>query len=146
MAKTTILVVEDERIVGVAIREVLKFLGYAVTDIVDSASGAVESVAEQRPDLVLMDISLRGERDGIDAALEIQERFDVPVVYLTAYADRAMKQRATATGPYGYVVKPFSQEDLRSAIGAALEQHSREKVARQPGSEDCSASRAAENA
>jgi len=122
MAKATILVVEDERIVASAIKEVLRFMGYEVSGIVDSASEAIASVAAQAPDLVLMDIRLRGEPDGVDAALEIQERFGVPVVYVTAYADKAMKQRATLTGPCGYVVKPFSQEELRAAVEAALQQ------------------------
>jgi len=122
MAKATILVVEDERIVASAIKEVLRFMGYEVSGIVDSASEAIASVAAQAPDLVLMDIRLRGESDGVDAALEIQERFGVPVVYVTAYADKAMKQRATLTGPCGYVVKPFSQEELRAAVEAALQQ------------------------
>jgi CheY-like chemotaxis protein len=126
VAKARILVVEDERIIAAVIEQVLVFLGYDVAGIVDCAARAVESVAQQQPDVVLMDIRLRGEQDGIEAAVEIQERFGVPVVYLTAYADKAMKQRATVTGPCGYVIKPFSQEELRVAIEAALQQYANE--------------------
>lgn len=139
MARATILVVEDERIVAAAIKEVLRFLGYALAGIVDSPAEAVRSVAEKRPDLVLMDIRLRGEEDGIQVALEIQRRFQVPVVYLTAYADKAMRERARAAGAQGYVVKPFSQQDLRAAIEAALQRHGREDVDSRSWSEDCGA-------
>ena len=123
MPGTAILVVEDERIVATAIGHALRFLGYSLAGIADSAEQAVQMAGELQPDLVLMDIRLRGQDAGLTAAVEIQEQLDIPVVYLTAYADRGMVERANQTEPYGYLVKPFKQSDLRSAIDGALARH-----------------------
>jgi CheY-like chemotaxis protein len=127
MPKTKILVVEDERIVAVALQEVLKYMGYAVTGIAASAEKAIQEAAEARPDLVLMDIRLRGNLDGLRAAKEIRAQFGIPVVYVTAYADKGMLERAQATEPYGYVLKPFKQADLRAVIEEALRKRQMER-------------------
>ncbi|MEG4286547.1 response regulator [Microcoleus sp. A006_D1] len=118
-----ILVVEDEVIVAEDIAGRLKKLGYAVTATVASGEEAIEKVAENKPDLVLMDIVLKGEMDGVTAAEKIRTRVDVPTVFLTAYADHKTLQRAKLTDPFGYIIKPFQQNDLRVAIEIALHRH-----------------------
>jgi signal transduction histidine kinase len=120
MATERILVVEDERIVARDIEKRLKKLGYVVSASVASAEAAIEKVAELRPDLVLMDIRLKGQMDGIEAAEHIRTEYETPVIYLTAYADEATLQRAKATEPFGYIVKPFDERDLHVAIEVAL--------------------------
>ncbi len=119
-----ILVVEDEIIVAEDIAFRLKKLGYAVTATVASGEEAIEKVAENRPDLVLMDIVLKGDMDGVTAAEKIRTRVDIPTVFLTAYADDKTLQRAKLTDPFGYIIKPFQQNDLRVAIEIALQRHS----------------------
>lgn len=120
MEKPLILVVEDEPIVAKSIEDMLKSFGYTVTDVVSSGKDAIKKAAETHPDLVLMDIVLEGDIDGIKAAEQIRARFDIPVVYLTAYADDTTLQRAKLTVPYGYVIKPFRERELHAAIDLAL--------------------------
>jgi PAS domain S-box-containing protein len=119
----TILIVEDEPVIAEAIELTLRDLGYAVLGHAGSADEALRSAAQQRPDLVLMDIRLRGLRDGIQAAELLRDQFRLPVVFLTAHADEATLRRARKTAPYGYVVKPFKMSDLRTAVEIALERH-----------------------
>src|SRR5207244_1917111 len=99
--------VEDESITALHIKTVLVRHGYAVGAIAKNGPEAIEKTAQFEPNLVLMDISLRGEMDGIEAAEVIARRFDRPVIYLTAYADRETTERARLTGPHGYLLKPF---------------------------------------
>jgi len=120
MVAERILVVEDERVVARDIEKRLKKLGYVVPASVASGEAAVEKVAELQPDLVLMDIRLKGRMDGIEAAEQIRDDFDTPVIYLTAYVDDATLQRAKVTEPFGYIVKPFDERDLQVAIEVAL--------------------------
>ncbi|MEG5136148.1 MULTISPECIES: hybrid sensor histidine kinase/response regulator [unclassified Microcoleus] len=126
-----ILVVEDEVIVAEDIAGRLKKLGYTVTATVASGEEALEKVAEERPDLVLMDIVLKGDMDGITTAEKIRTKVDVPTVFLTAYADEKTLQRAKLTNPFGYIIKPFQQHDLRVAIEIALHRHEIETKMRQ---------------
>ena len=126
-----ILVVEDEIIVAEDIAGRLKKLGYAVIATVASGEEAIEKVAEERPDLVLMDIVLKSEMDGVTAAEKIKNKVDVPTVFLTAYADEKTLQRAKLTNPFGYIIKPFQQHDLRVAIEIALQRHSIETKMRE---------------
>ena len=123
MAKANILVVEDESIVALDLKHRLRNLGYAVVAIVASGSKAIEKAGETQPDLVLMDIRLKGDMDGIEAAREIQIRFETPVIYLTALADKDTLERAEATRPYGYVIKPFDEAELHNTIEKALKQY-----------------------
>ena len=118
-----ILVVEDEVIVAEDIGFRLKKLGYIVTATVASGEEAIEKIAENRPDLVLMDIVLKGDMDGVTAAEKIRNRVNIPTVFLTAYADDQTLQRAKLTNPFGYIIKPFQQNDLRVAIEIALHRH-----------------------
>lgn len=115
-----ILIVEDEAVVAIDVRYRLSRLGYAVAGIVDSGEGAVRAVEDMDPDVVLMDIMLCGSMDGVEAAGIIRERFGTPVVFLTAHSDRATLRRAGAVGPYGYLIKPFEEPELQSALEIAL--------------------------
>ena len=121
-----ILVVEDEIVVAMDIQKSLTSLGYSSPDVVFTGSDAVQIAVETHPDLVLMDIRLKGDMDGIEAAEQIRRRLGIPVVYLTAYADEQTLERAKRTQPYGYILKPFREKDLESSIEVALYKHSTE--------------------
>lgn len=121
-----ILIVEDEQLVADDLRETLEELGYKVPALVASGEEAILIADNLRPDLVLMDISLDGNIDGIEASFEIQSRFNLPVVYLTANADRATLQRAKASHPFGYILKPFDERILATTIEIALARHQTE--------------------
>ena len=119
-AGSRILIVEDEAVVALDVRHRLNRLGYAVAGIVDSGEEAVRKVEELAPDAALMDIMLSGPMDGVEAAAIIRERFGTPVVFLTAHSDRATLRRAGTVGPYGYLIKPFEEPELQSALEIAL--------------------------
>ncbi|HOX32158.1 MAG TPA: ATP-binding protein [Spirochaetales bacterium] len=118
-----ILIVEDENIVALDMRMRLEAMGYSVLDVVDTGSRAVERTVALGPDLVLMDIKLKGGVDGIDAARELREKTRAPVVFVTAFTDEKTLERAKLASPYGYVVKPFHERELRIAIELALYKH-----------------------
>ena len=121
MSATKILVVEDEVITARVISEELIVLGYVVTDTVTSSEDAIASVSQNMPDLVLMDIVLRGsEQDGIAIATIIRQEFQIPVIYITAHTDDATLERAKISEPFGYLVKPFDEKDLRVVIEIAM--------------------------
>lgn len=120
MEQTTILVVEDETIVAKDIQCSLQRLGYHVPSTATSGEEAIRKAGELKPDLVLMDIVLKGRMDGIETAKRLQHQFDVPVVYLTAYADHQTLDRVKTTTPAGYMLKPFQPNELRTTIELAL--------------------------
>jgi PAS domain S-box-containing protein len=122
-----ILVVEDENVVALDIRRDLVSFGYTVPATASSGEDAIEKAAALRPDLVLMDIRLRGPIDGIEAAEEIRARFNIPAIYLTAYADPATLGRARLTGALGYLIKPFGERELHAAVEVALYRHQLEQ-------------------
>jgi CheY-like chemotaxis protein len=123
MTDSKILVVEDENIVALEIKKRLQKLGYIVPGVASTGEDAIIKVEGILPDLVLMDIMLKGEIDGIQAAGEIRSRFNIPVIYLTAYSDEETLERAKLTEPYGYILKPFEEDDLRTTIEIALYRH-----------------------
>lgn len=120
MEKARILVVEDEAIVAMDIANTLRNLGHEVTDTVPSGEQAIASVKENRPNVILMDIILKGEMDGIQTAEQIRAQYSIPVIFLTAYADEKTLERAKITAPCGYLTKPFEETDLRIAIEVGL--------------------------
>ena len=122
MADTKILIVEDEGLVADDIKQTLGNLGYAVAGVVTSGEKAVIKATEIKPDLVLMDIGLRGYMDGIDAAQKIHDRLKIPVIYLTSYGDEGTVRRAMRTEPSRILSKPFNADDLSAAIEWALSQ------------------------
>ena len=131
MVKAKILVVEDERVVALSIQNRLESLGYSVTANVISAEAAIAGIPQNPPDLVLMDIRLKGKIDGIEAAAQMRQQFQLPVVYLTAYNDQETLERAKLTEPYGYLLKPFESKDLATTIEVALYKHKMEQQLRE---------------
>ena len=121
------MIVEDNSIVAKDIQNSLKTLGFDVCASVPSGEEALEKTEEQRPDLVLMDIMLKGEMNGTEAAEQIRSRFSIPVIYLTAYADEEILEKAKVTEPFGYIIKPFEEKELNTAIEMALYKHKMEK-------------------
>ena len=119
MKSSRILIVEDEAIVSMEIGERLTAMGYSIVGSAGDGKQALELTEIHRPDLVLMDIRLRGSMDGMTAA----RRFHVPIIFLTAYSEDATLQRAKVTEPYGYILKPFDERELKSAIEIALYKH-----------------------
>ncbi|MEW5774692.1 MAG: HD domain-containing phosphohydrolase [Thermodesulfobacteriota bacterium] len=131
MGKLRVLVVEDEPIVAMDIQHRLRKLGYAVVRVVPSGEDAVAAARELSPDLMLMDIMLEGRMDGIETAATIRETQDVPVIYLTAYADEKTLQRAKITEPLGYIIKPFEDREIHSIIEIARYKHEAERRKRE---------------
>jgi PAS domain S-box-containing protein len=131
MSNAQILIVEDEAIVAKNIQMELSGMGYTVPAIAPSGEEAVLKAVETHPDLVLMDISLKGSMDGVTTSQRIQERFDVPVVYLTAYADERTLRRAKEAGAFGYLLKPYEERELQTTIEIALHKHKIEAALRE---------------
>ena len=127
MATAGILLVEDENIVALDLRMRLTKLGYSVLGMAASGEEAVAKATSLAPDLVLMDINLKGDMDGIGAAEQIKARLDIPVIFVTAYADENTLQRAKITEPYGYLLKPFEERELHTSIEIALYKHKMER-------------------
>src|ERR1051325_3053040 len=126
MHKTKIMVVEDEGVVAADLNQSLTALGYQVSASARSGEDAERVAGQSPPDLVLMDIRLNGGIDGIEAANRIREQYDVPVVFLTAHADEPTLQRAKATSPFGYILKPYEERVLHTTIEIALYRHKTE--------------------
>ena len=126
-----ILVVEDEAIIARDIKYTLENLGYTVPAMAASGADAIRKAADLQPDLVIMDIVLKGPMDGIQAAAEIRAANDVPVIYLTAYGNEETLQRAKVTAPYGYILKPFEERELHITVEIALHRHQMEKKLRE---------------
>ena len=133
MKRAKILIVEDEMIIAGELEARMVALGYDVAGIAASGEEAIQLAFEKRPDLVFMDIVLKGEMDGIQAAGVISKGLSIPIVYLTAYADQSTLERAKVTEPMGYLVKPFSESELRAAVEIALYKHEAETKLREIG-------------
>ena len=123
MQKVNVLVVEDENIVAMDIKNSLERLGYNVPTVAASGEEAINRTMETQPDIILMDIRLKGRFDGIKAAKKIHDQYDIPLIYLTAYADNATVKRAKKTESYGYILKPFGDRELYANIESALYKH-----------------------
>ena len=126
MTNARIMIVEDEWIAAEDTRNRLEDLGYTVSSLASTGTEAIQKAEEDKPDLVLTDIVLEGEMDGIEVAKQIYTRFGIPFIYLTAYADDKILERIKITEPFGYIVKPFTNEDLTIAIELALYKHKAE--------------------
>lgn len=130
MTVTRVLVVEDQSIIALDLKSRLMGLGYEVAAVVDNAEAAIRQAGALRPDLVLMDVRLKGELDGIQAAERIRARQDVPVIYLTAHSDEQTLRRARLTEPQAYLLKPFEDRELHIAIEIARHKHAMEQQVR----------------
>jgi AmiR/NasT family two-component response regulator len=126
-----ILIVEDDTIIAITIEGRLKQFGYRVVGRAATADDAIKKTIEFEPDLVLMDIHLKGPVDGIEAAETVYGIYNVPVVYLTAFSDEITLERAQKTSPFGYIVKPFNDSTLKTTIKLALLKHNAEKKDRE---------------
>ena len=125
--KTRIMVVEDEKLVALALDNSLRNMGYDVPAVVSTGDEAVKRVREARPDLILMDIKLKGAMDGVEAAALIHDISDVPIIYLTAYSEAHTRERAKTTEPFGYLVKPFEERTLQATVEMALDKSTKER-------------------
>ena len=126
MGKISVLVVEDESIVSKDIQYSLKKLGYNVVGVAATGQKAIELCGEKLPDIILMDIMLKGDINGIEASTRIKEVYNIPVIFLTAYADENTLSKAKVTEPYAYIIKPFKEIDLHTSIEMAFYKHSKE--------------------
>ncbi|MBI5822954.1 MAG: diguanylate cyclase [Chloroflexi bacterium] len=131
MSKARILIVEDEQIVALDIQSTLESCGYIIAGQTNRGDDAVKKAGELGPDLVMIDIGLKGETDGVEAATQIRERFHIPVIFLTAFSDQSTTDRARLAEPYGYLLKPFEERELVIAAEMALYKHGMEKKLRE---------------
>ena len=131
MASEKILIVEDEMITAGDLKANLEDLGYIIAGTARSAESAIEDIAKLDADLILMDITLAGEMNGIEGASIIKKRFDIPVIYITASTDNATMTRAKTTEPFGYIIKPYEKRELYFAIEIAIYKHRMERKLRQ---------------
>jgi PAS domain S-box-containing protein len=130
MEKPRLLLVEDESIIARDLSQSLGTMGYQVVGIETTGKSAIDTATRERPSLVLMDIELQGHMDGIEAATIIRSTLNIPIIYLTAYADDRMLERARMTGPFGYLIKPFDDRELHFTIQMALYKHSLDEEVR----------------
>lgn len=129
--KPKILIVEDEMLVARELEARVRAMGYEPVGVCSWGAEALDLASQTRPDLALMDIVLKGSMNGIAVAGEIRKRFNIPTVFVTAYGDEDTMERAEMTKPYGYVLKPFSEDELRDSIQAALTKHQSQSESRQ---------------
>ncbi len=127
MAKIRVLVVDDERLVAVGLKEQLEKLDYRVVGTAATGNEAINIALERRPDIILMDIVLQGEMDGIETAEIIHSHIDTPIIYITAYSDDEILRRARLTDPYAYIIKPIKTSELNANIQMALYKYESEK-------------------
>ncbi|MGK5090871.1 response regulator transcription factor [Deltaproteobacteria bacterium TL4] len=118
--EASILIVEDEGVLALSLKNELKWLGYHIVDVAKSGELAIQKTMTSRPDLILMDIALEGEMDGIETANYLHSQFKIPIIYLTAYTSPELLDRAKLTSPFGYLVKPVKTEELQATIEMAL--------------------------
>ena len=135
MAKTKIMLVEDEIIVSMALRSGLEDLGYEVCRATSSGEESLEIVEYEKPDIVIMDIGLQGKMGGIEAARQIKDRFGVPIIYITGFVNEEIKARTEVTEPYEYLVKPVQSYDINNAIEAVLQKQKSKNEAKREQTE-----------
>lgn len=128
MNNIKILIIEDETIVALDIKRIVKSLGYEVTDTVTNFESAINSVEKNRPDIILSDINLNSDKNGIDIIETIQKKDFIPTIYITAYSDELTIQRAIKTNPMGYILKPFRKDDIKSALLLTIYKLQNEKI------------------
>jgi len=127
MSKINVFVVEDESIVSKDIQHSLIKLGYNITGSASTGDKAIELIGTEHPDIVLMDIMLKGTMNGIEVAEIVKKEFSIPVIFLTAYADESTLSKAKISEPYGYILKPFKEIDLQTSIEMAIYKHKKEQ-------------------
>ena len=127
MSKDLILIVEDDSIEAMDIKNYLELAGYIIPEIMTTGKDALEFLTKTKPDIILMDITLKGEKNGIDTAQIIKDNFNIPLIYLTAHSDKATFDKSKITQPYAYLIKPFDSNELIRTIELALNRSRIEK-------------------
>ncbi|MES2837855.1 MAG: response regulator [Bacteroidota bacterium] len=130
MSQEKILIVEDDEVVSFILKQILTELDYAILSIVRDGESAIVEAENNKPDLILMDISLAGKINGIEAAIKIREKNDIPVLFLTAFVNEDLFKQAIGTEPYGFIIKPFKNLELKSAVELAIKKHKKELKAK----------------
>ena len=128
--KTKILIVEDEMILASDVKYQLEELGYNVVGIVNNGKDAIKLTLETDPDVILMDIVIKGDIDGIETAQQINKLYNIPIIYTTAYFDEEILERAKKTEPYGYIIKPYQEGQIHTAILMAIHRHQQDQKIR----------------
>ncbi|MCD6177152.1 MAG: response regulator, partial [Candidatus Cloacimonetes bacterium] len=131
MTRKRLLIVEDERFIAEDLKRILMQFDYNVIDIISYGEYVIERYEKLKPDLILMDIMLAGELNGIEVASKIKEKYNVPIIYLTAYANEPILNSAKVTEPFGYLIKPFEEHELHATIEMAFYRYEMEKNLRQ---------------
>ena len=131
MSQLSVLIVEDEAILAAHLASKVKLLGYRVTGPVSTGEEALTLAQAERPDIALLDIKLDGHMDGIQTAPRLKQWRDIPVIFLTAHSDQETLKRASAVGPFGYILKPFEERDLATQLEVTLYKHQAEASLRQ---------------
>jgi len=131
MSTAKIFIVEDEAIVAESLNDQLEGLGYIVTGNAPSGEEALRNIKNNLPNLVLMDIMLEGEMDGVETAQQIRELYGIPVIFLSAYSDSETLGRAKLTEPFGYLIKPYKERELHTTLEITLYKHRMEKRVRE---------------
>jgi DNA-binding NarL/FixJ family response regulator len=126
MPNINVLVIEDEPIIAQNIKKILNNMDFSVAGIAYNSTRALDMLASRNPDAVLLDITIKGDKDGIDLAEIINEKYKIPFIYLTAHSDEMTLERAKMTLPYGYIVKPFKEKDLLAGLEMAVYKHAQE--------------------
>lgn len=132
MIEIKVLIVEDDPLIAIDIEQILNNLNFRVSGTAYSAEAALESLKTNTPDIVLLDVNLESDKDGINVAEIINEQYQLPFIYLTAHADKTTLERAKRTKPAGYIIKPFDERDLLAGIEIALYNYSQLKLAQRP--------------
>jgi len=125
---TKVLIVEDEALIAMDLEMIIESMGFLVVGIVDNGDEALDQLITRQPDLILLDVNIRGHKDGIELAEIIKERTKKPFIFITSYADKRTLDRAKQTLPYGYILKPFSEQELKATIEIALFRYANEKT------------------
>jgi len=133
---TTVLIVEDERLVAQHISQLLRNDGYEICAIASDGGTALKKISEFYPDLILLDIRIKGEIDGVEVAEQVKSLYAIPIVYLTAFSDAETLERAQKTNPQGYIIKPFRREQLLSTVAIALANHQQQDKPEETPSSD----------
>ncbi len=133
MERINVLVVEDERLVAEDLKQILSEEGYNVVGLYSSGEKLLENIESHIPDIILMDIKIKGKLDGVETSVILRQKYDIPIVYLTAHADQATLDRVKITEPYGYVLKPFERREIHTSIQIAVYRHKMEKEEREKG-------------
>ena len=123
--KTKILIVEDEMILANDVKYQLEELDYNVVGIVNNGKDAIKLTLETNPDVILMDIVIKGDIDGIETAQQINKQYNIPIIYTTAYFDEEILERAKKTKPFGYIIKPYQEGQIHTAILLAIQRHNK---------------------